>query len=173
MFLGHELRRGGWFLDTRSMRERATETLRRLGCRLDVRQPVEDLRVSDRQMVEVGKALLRSAKLIIMDEPTAVLTPKEAEHLFAQIRTVISQGVAVVYVSHKLEEVKRISDRVSVLRDGRYQGTWDTADLSTSEIANLMVGRELEQIYPPKSAKADRPPVLQVTAISAKRRGAR
>jgi ribose transport system ATP-binding protein len=161
MFLGHELTRG-WILDTRQMRERAAEMLLRLGCRLDVDQPVELLAVSDRQMVEIGKAMLREAKLIIMDEPTGVLTPKETGRLFAQIKRLTSQNVAVVYVSHKLDEVKRISDRVSVLRDGQYQGTWKTADVTASEIANLMVGRELQQVYPPKSTKTDRPPVLQV-----------
>jgi ribose transport system ATP-binding protein len=160
MFLGHELKRG-WLLDTRRMHEQASATLRRLGCQVDAGQPVANLAVSDRQMVEIGKALLRSARLIIMDEPTAVLTPKEAEHLFAQIRTLTAHGVAIVYVSHKLDEVKLISDRVSVLRDGRCQGTWDTAELTASEIANLMVGRELEQIYPPKAASIDRPATLE------------
>jgi len=164
MFLGHELARG-FVLDSRRMYAQAAAMLQRLGCGVDVRRPVGTLAVSDRQMVEIGKAMLRQARLVIMDEPTAVLTPNETEHLFAQIKLLTADGISVVYVSHKLDEVKRISDRVSVLRDGRHQGTWPTGELSASEIANLMVGRQLEQIYPPKSAIVDRPAILELAGF--------
>ncbi|MCB9992099.1 MAG: sugar ABC transporter ATP-binding protein [Hyphomicrobiaceae bacterium] len=165
MFLGHELKKG-FMLDRAAMNAAATDMLARLGCSIDVSRTVADLPVSDRQMIEIGKALLRNARLIIMDEPTAVLTPRETDQLFAQIERLRSQGVSVIYVSHKLDEVKRISDRVTVLRDGFYQGTWPTSELTAHEIANLMVGRELEQIYPPKSAIENRVEILSVDGFS-------
>lgn len=161
MFLGHELH--SWsVLSERKMAAQSAEMLRQLGCSASPWQVVSDLPVSDRQMVEIAKALLRRARLIIMDEPTAVLTPREAENLFAQIDRLRREGVSVIYVSHKLDEVKRIADRVTVLRDGEYQGTWATSELSVHAIANLMVGRELEQIYPAKTEAVDRRVVLEV-----------
>jgi ribose transport system ATP-binding protein len=161
MFLGHEIRRG-WLLESARMDREAAAMLGELGCHVDIHSDVGRLPVSDRQMVEIGKALLRKARLLIMDEPSAVLTTRETEHLFTQIERLRADGVSVIYVSHKLDEVKRIADRVSILRDGQYQGTWPIAELTTQQIANLMVGRELSEIYPPKSARPDRPVVLSV-----------
>ncbi|TIN95516.1 MAG: sugar ABC transporter ATP-binding protein [Mesorhizobium sp.] len=161
MFLGHELHRGS-VLAIGEMSRLAGEMLGRLGCPVSPAQTVSTLPVSDRQMVEIAKALLRKARLIIMDEPTAVLTPREAENLFTQVERLRSEGVAIVYVSHKLEEVKRIADRVTVLRDGKYQGTWSIETVTTQDIANLMVGRELSQIYPAKAATSAEGVVLRV-----------
>jgi ribose transport system ATP-binding protein len=161
MFLGHELHRGS-VLAIREMSRQAAEMLGRLGCPVSPERTVSSLPVSDRQMVEIAKALLRRARLIIMDEPTAVLTPRETEKLFAHVERLRSEGVVIVYVSHKLDEVKRIADRVTVLRDGRYQGTWPTDSVTVQDIASLMVGRELSQIYPPKAASAAGSVVLQV-----------
>jgi ribose transport system ATP-binding protein len=124
--------------------------LTRLGCYIDPSRAASSLSVPEKQMVEVAKALLREAKLIIMDEPTAVLTPRETENLFAQISRLKASGMSIIYVSHKLDEIKEISDRTTVLRDGVLQGTWDTGDLSVKQIAGLMVGRELGTIYPLK-----------------------
>ena len=161
MFLGHELHRGS-VLSLKEMSQRAREMLARLGCSVSPFQTVSSLPISDKQMVEIAKALLRDARLIIMDEPTAVLTPREADNLFTQIETLRNQGVAIIYVSHKLDEVKRIADRVTVLRDGKYQGTWAIGSVTVQDIANLMVGRELSQIYPAKAAAGTRTTVLEV-----------
>lgn len=164
MFLGHELH--SWsVLNERKMAAQAAEMLAQLGCTASPWQVVSDLPVSDRQMVEIAKALLRRARLIVMDEPTAVLTPREAENLFTQIDRLRREGVSVIYVSHKLDEVKRIADRVTVLRDGKYQGTWLASELSVHAIANLMVGRELEQVYPVKAGEGDRRIALEVNAV--------
>ena len=164
MFLGHELHRGS-VLSLREMARRSREMLDRLGCRVSPFQMISSLPVSDKQMVEIAKALLREAKLIIMDEPTAVLTPREADNLFVQIERLRNQGVAIIYVSHKLDEVKRIADRVTVLRDGKYQGTWAIGSVTVQDIANLMVGRELSQIYPAKAAPGARTTVLEVRSF--------
>jgi ribose transport system ATP-binding protein len=164
LFLGHELHIGS-VLKERAMAAQAIEMLRRLGCSAAPWQTVSDLAVSDKQMVEIAKALLRRARLIIMDEPTAVLTPREANNLFAQIDRLRSEGVSVIYVSHKLDEVKRIADRVTVLRDGEFQGTWHTDQLSVHEIANLMVGREISNIYPSKKQDAEGDVVLSVSGF--------
>jgi ribose transport system ATP-binding protein len=166
MFLGHELHRGA-LLSIGEMTRRAREMLARLGSSVTPRQRVSSLPVSDKQMVEIAKALLRDVKLIIMDEPTAVLTSRETENLFTQVERLRREGVAVVFVSHKLEEVKRIADRVTVLRDGRYQGTWNIEDVTAQQIANLMVGRELNQIYPPKSAAPASKIALSINGFSA------
>ena len=156
MFLGHELHRGS-VLSLKEMSLRAREMLARLGCSVSPFQTVSSLPVSDKQMVEIAKALLREARLVIMDEPTAVLTPREADNLFVQIEGLRNQGVAIIDVSHKLvDEVKRIADRVTVLRDGKYQGTWTIGSVTVQDIANLMVGRELSQIYPAKAAPGPR-----------------
>jgi ribose transport system ATP-binding protein len=161
MFLGHELHRG-FVLSRKKMSLRSREMLNRLGCSVSPLQTVSSLPVSDKQMVEIAKALLRDAKLIIMDEPTAVLTPREAANLFIQIETLRNQGVAIIYVSHKLDEVKRIADRVTVLRDGKYQGTWAIGSVTEQDIANLMVGRELSLIYPAKATPGPRVEGLEV-----------
>lgn len=166
MFLGHELHRGA-LLSIGEMTRRARAMLARLGSSVRPRQRVSSLPVSDKQMVEIAKALLRDAKLIIMDEPTAVLTSRETENLFTQVERLRREGVAVVFVSHKLDEVKRIADRVTVLRDGRYQGTWNIEDVTAQQIANLMVGRELNQIYPPKAAAPASKVALSINDFSA------
>jgi ribose transport system ATP-binding protein len=164
MFLGHELHCGS-ILSLKEMSRRARDMLFRLGCSAAPSQTVSSLPVSDKQMVEIAKALLREAKLIIMDEPTAVLTPREANNLFVQIENLRRQGVAIVYVSHRLDEVKRIADRVTVLRDGKCQGTWSIDAVTAQDIANLMVGRELSPIYPSKAAPGLRTTVLEARAF--------
>ncbi len=118
IFLGRELHRGP-FLDHRRMQAESRALLERLNCAVDPRARVSDLSVPNRQMVEIAKALGREARVLIMDEPTAVLTARETEILLAQIDRLRAAGTAIVYTSHKLDEVARIADRVTVLRDGR------------------------------------------------------
>ncbi|MCG6111750.1 MAG: sugar ABC transporter ATP-binding protein [Paracoccus sp.] len=149
VFLGRELKRG-LLLDHKGMRVRTAELLSRLECRADPGAQVSRISVPDKQMVEIAKALSRKARVLIMDEPTAVLTEKETEILFRQIERLREEGVAILYTSHKLGEVKRIADRVTVLRDGVMVRSDRTADVTEDDMATAMVGRELSDLFPPK-----------------------
>jgi ribose transport system ATP-binding protein len=149
IFLGKE-RHQGPFLDRRAMVEKSREVLRELETRIDPRTRIRQLAVSEKQMVEIAKAVSRQARILIMDEPTAVLTGSETEILFRLIGRLKASGVTILYISHKLDEVKKISDRVTVLRDGKLITTRATAELSQDEMATLMVGRELKDMYPKK-----------------------
>lgn len=165
IFLGREARRG-WLLDRREMRRRCREILEELETDVDPARRVRDLSVSQKQMVEIAKAVSRNADVIIMDEPTAVLTTHEVETLFKLIRRLVRNGVSIVYISHKLDEVKEISDRVTVLRDGRHIVTEPTSTLSADEMAVRMVGRSLEDMFLPKAPPATLDPVLVVRDVS-------
>ncbi|PYE85634.1 sugar ABC transporter ATP-binding protein [Pseudoroseicyclus aestuarii] len=151
VFLGRELRRGP-LLDKRAMRTRTRALLERLECRVDPGARVRDLAGPDKQMVEIAKALGREARVLIMDEPTAVLTGREAEVLFAQVDRLRAEGVAILFTSHKLDEVKRISDRVTVMRDGRVVASRPTEEMSEDAMAEAMVGRALSDLFPARSA---------------------
>ena len=158
VFLGHEITRRG-FLDTRAMQARTAELLAELGAAVDPQARVGALAMPDRQMVEIAKALVREIRVLLLDEPTAVLTPQETEALFEVIRRMRAQGVAIVFTSHKLDEVVRLSDRVTVLRDGERVTTAPAAELSQHDIARLMVGRELADLFPEKAHVPDDAPV--------------
>ncbi|SMH33488.1 sugar ABC transporter ATP-binding protein [Azospirillum agricola] len=149
MFLGHEIRRG-WLLDDRAMRRKAENALRQVGFEGDPDLKVRDLIVAEKQLVEIAKAQVRNARLLIMDEPTASLTPAECERLFALIGRLKRDGVTIVYISHKLDEVERITDEVIVMRDGRFVARAPTAETSRHHMATLMVGRELTDLFPAK-----------------------
>ncbi|SDM60505.1 monosaccharide ABC transporter ATP-binding protein, CUT2 family [Franzmannia pantelleriensis] len=153
IFLGRELRRG-LFLDRKAMRERCREALAELETRVDPRARVKDLSTSDQQMVEIAKAITRDVRVLIMDEPTATLTEHEVEVLFALIARLRERGVAILYISHKLREIERIADRVTVLRDGRLIDSGPMAGRSKEALARLMVGREITDMYPERSALA-------------------
>ncbi|HZH53072.1 MAG TPA: sugar ABC transporter ATP-binding protein [Microvirga sp.] len=161
LFLGREIRRLG-FVDDRAMRERARAILAELGTSIDPDREVRRLSIADRQLVQIARALLVPHKVVAFDEPTAVLTPVEAESLFQIIRRLRSQGVAVLYISHRLNEVKAIADRVTVLRDGRLVTTRDIDGLEPIEMARLMVGRDMSKLYPEKPATASDEIVLSV-----------
>lgn len=151
IFLGHELKRG-LFLDKRKMRELAREYLAALECDIHPDTPMHTLAVSARQMVEIAKTESKQARVLILDEPTAVLTQKESEALFALIERLRAQGVAIVYISHKLAEIERISNRIVILRDGSLVGTYPTGDLSQDDMARHMVGREISSLFPQRGA---------------------
>ena len=119
IFLGHELRRG-WLLDDAAMRSAAREVLREVGLHNDPDTLARELIVAEKQLVEIAKALSRRARLLIMDEPTATLTPAETERLFPLIAQLKAAGATIVYISHKLDEVERITDEIIVMRDGRF-----------------------------------------------------
>ncbi|WP_366657614.1 sugar ABC transporter ATP-binding protein [Fodinicurvata sp. EGI_FJ10296] len=156
IFLGRELQwRNTPFIDKRRMRDAAREALLELDCRVDPDTRVRDMPVSDRQMVEIAKAITHDVRFLVMDEPTAVLTPNEARSLFTLMRKLKAQGVGIVYISHKLDEVKSIADRVTVLRDGQHIATQLAESLTQDAMASLMVGRDITQMYPEKPPIAD------------------
>ena len=149
IFLGRELRRFG-LLDVHTMRDRAKALLDMLHVNVDPNARIHTLSVADKQMIEIAKAISRDARVLIMDEPTAVLSAAETETLFEQIRRLTARGVAIIFISHKLQEVMRISNRVTILRDGQLIATVDAAALTPDSAAQMMVGRELHNLYPPK-----------------------
>ena len=149
IFLGRELRRGP-FLDERAMRREAVTLLQRVGLAIEPTTRVRELIVAQKQLLEIAKALSRQARLLIMDEPTASLTPSEVERLFELIRDLNARGVTVLYISHKLDEVVALAHRVTVLRDGKYVTTVAAAETTRAQLANLMVGREIAAMFPEK-----------------------
>ncbi|MCW5720185.1 MAG: sugar ABC transporter ATP-binding protein [Devosia sp.] len=149
IFLGRELK-SGFFLRLGEMRDQARAILDTLHVRIDPEARINTLSVADKQMVEIAKAISQDAKVIIMDEPTAVLSVAETTTFFEQIKRLTAQGVAIVFISHKLDEIMELADRVTVLRDGQLIATLGTENLTPDSIAQMMVGRELSNLYPPK-----------------------
>lgn len=143
MFLGHPLTHGGVFVARREQERRAAEALARIDPTIDPRVPIGTLKVAQRQIVEIARALLDRARIVAMDEPTSSLTPKEFERLAEVIHQLAADGVSVIYVSHKMDEVFRICRRASVMRDGQLVGLVDLAQVSEPAVVAMMVGREL------------------------------
>jgi ribose transport system ATP-binding protein len=168
ILLGHEpVRRG--LLDRGAAVARAREVLGELDIALPLERKARQLSVAGQQLVEIAKALLRKARLIVMDEPTAALTEREIEALFALIAKLKGQGVAFVYISHRLEELPRISDRITVIRDGKTIETRATADMPRDEMIRLMVGRPVDALFPALPPVApDAPVVLDVRGLCAR-----
>jgi ribose transport system ATP-binding protein len=167
IFLGREPVRFGGVIDQRAILQEAKSALSSLGLTLNPRTLVKELRVAEQQMVEVAKALSLDARILIMDEPTAALTEHEIAELFATIRRLKDKGVSIVYISHRMEELFEIGDRVTVLRDGRSVGTYDVREISKSELIRLMVNRELTELFPKEHATRG-PEVLRVESLSTK-----
>lgn len=166
IFLGHEIKRGP-FLDDKAMREKTREALAKVGLPLDPDTRVRKLIVAEKQLVEIARALARNARLLIMDEPTATLTPGETERLFALMAGLKAAGVTIIYISHKLDEVERTTDEVVVMRDGLLVAREATASVTRRQMANLMVGRELADLFPPKlPAPAGGEPAIKVRGLS-------
>jgi ribose transport system ATP-binding protein len=167
IFLGREIKKFG-FLDLGEMRRRAAAILDTLHVRVDPDARINTLSVADKQMVEIAKAISRDARVLIMDEPTAVLSVGETETLFEQIKRLTERGVAVIFISHKLDEIMQLAQRVTVLRDGQLIATLGTEALTPDSIAQMMVGRELSNLYPPKhEPDVDAPVVLAVRNLEA------
>ncbi len=145
IFLGRELHRWG-VLQQHEMDRRASEMLGRLQCSISPTALVSTLRVGDQQLVEIAKALTLNASVLIMDEPTSALTETEVARLYRVIDSLRADGVTILYISHKMEEVFRLADRITVLRDGRFVQTVDKSATSARQIAHAMVGREIEQL---------------------------
>jgi ribose transport system ATP-binding protein len=157
----------GLFLNERAARERAARVFTELGISIPLNVESSRLSVAQQQMVEICKVLSRKARIIVMDEPTAALTDREIDRLFAIISTLKARGAGIIYISHRMEELPRIADRITVLRDGRAIETRSTADFPPDEIIRAMVGRRLESHFPElPPVAADAPPVLEVRALS-------
>ena len=165
VFLGHEIKKG-FFLDDRAMREKTRAALAQVGLPLDPDTRVKKLIVAEKQLVEIARALARNARLLIMDEPTATLTPGETERLFALMAGLKAAGVTIIYISHKLDEVERTTDEVVVMRDGLLVAREPTASVTRRQMANLMVGRELADLFPAKLPAPAGEPILQVRGLT-------
>ena len=165
IFLGRERLRGGplGWLDRSAMAREANGFMQRVGLPADLVQvPVEQLAPGQKQLVEIARALSLDAKIIIMDEPTSSLTQGETDRLYEVIDDLRRAGVGIVYISHRLAEVKRVADRVTVLRDGRNAGELDKADVNHDSLVKLMVGRDLKQLHPKKHIAKEAKPLLEV-----------
>jgi ribose transport system ATP-binding protein len=168
IFIGREPRSAGFFLGERTLNARAKELIDRLHLPLDPRQVVGSLTVARQQMVEIAKALSYDAKVLIMDEPTAALNDAEVQVLHDLIRRFRKPDTGVIYISHRMDELKAISDRITVIRDGRYVDTLDTATTSMPEVIARMVGREITSDAEPEGVRSDRETVLSVRGLSTK-----
>ena len=148
LFLGREITAGP-FLRRRPMREAIHELLDTLGFHLPLDEKVSQLSRAQKQMVEIAKALRTRPEVLILDEPTASLTDGEAERLFSTVATLKERGVGIIYVSHRMSEIRNLSDRVTVLRGGQLIGTVTTADVSDTDLIEMMVGRPVDELFPP------------------------
>ncbi len=167
IFIGREPRRGVRFwLDERALNTRAEELFAELHIRLDPRARVSGLAVAQQQMVEIAKALSFNSDVLIMDEPTAALTETEIDELFRIIRHLKERGTGIVHISHRLEELKQISDRVTVMRDGRYIDTVDTAEATIQQIIGMMVGRTIFEEAPELPEQPNPEVVLEVRNLN-------
>lgn len=152
IFMGEYLTKG-LVLDRREMEKRAAQLFERLNIKIDPRAKVADLTTGYQQIVEIAKAISKNAKILIMDEPSAPLTISEVEAMFRIVDVLKEQGVTIIYISHRMDEIFRLSDRVSVLRDGKYIATLQTDETNKNELIKLMVGRELNETYPVRTRK--------------------
>lgn len=153
IFAGNYPTKNGITVNWDRMYSMAEEAMSRLGLIIDPKEKVRNLSTSKQQMISIAKAVNKHPKLLVLDEPTSTLTDRESEYLFDIIRKLKEDGISSIYISHKLEEVFRISDTISVLRDGELIGTRDSADCDRNEIVTMMVGRSIENFYPKEQAE--------------------
>ena len=157
IFVGKELvSKSGEFLrivNRDGMRKQTEALLKEVGIDIDPRVKMRTLSVAQCQSIEIAKAISWNSKIIIMDEPTSAISGKETENLFREIKKLCAQGVAIIYISHKLDEIFKIADRVTVLRDGQYIGTNAISEIDTNALIKMMVGREIKDVYPKREAQ--------------------
>ena len=171
IYLGKELHTSRGVLNRKQMVKAANEFMEQLGFEMvDCSRSVSALSVAQQQMVEIAKALFNRSRILVLDEPTAVLTEKESWKLFTMIHRLKEQGVGIIYISHRLEEVLELSDKITVLRDGKYIETLDNGrhQVEKEELVRLMVGRSLEQYYPDKSYTPEEKEILRVSGLTKK-----
>lgn len=156
----------GFFVDEKKMYNDTINIFKDLDIKVDPRKKVADLPIAERQMIEIAKAVSYKSKVIVMDEPTSSLTEKEVDHLFKIIKKLKESGVGIVYISHKMEEIKMISDEITILRDGKWISTNDVSKISTEQIISMMVGRDLTERFPKKDNKA-KEMILEVKNLTA------
>ena len=152
LFMGKEITKKFGICDKKAMRAKAQEVMDRMGVQIPVDAVMSDLSVGQQQMVEICKALMVDAKVLIMDEPTAALTASETEVLFEVIKSLRAKGVSIVYISHRMEEIFELCDRITILRDGSYIGTRYIKDITMDDIVQMMIGREIGERYPKREA---------------------
>lgn len=170
IFLGNE-KVGGFFkkLNKSEMKKQSAELLKRIGCSIDPETMVKKINVGEMQMIEIIKAVSKQSRIIIMDEPTTALTDVETQKLFEVIRKLKSEGIAIIYISHRLDEIFEICDDVTVLRDGKYIGSAKVSDVTKDELISMMVGRELKEQFPYRKPEVGNV-VLKVENLSWKNR---
>ena len=167
IFLGDsEFIRYGWLSDRKAMNAKAVELFKRLNIDINPNEQVQNLTTGYQQIVEIAKAVSKKAKVLIMDEPSAPLTTNEVDAMFDIVRTLKREGVTVIYISHRLDEVFQICDRVSVLRDGGYIGTKNVEDTSREDLINMMIGRTLSESYPKRDFVNDDEVVLEAKNLT-------
>lgn len=165
IFMGQELKNKLGVYNWKLMTQRARELIEPLSKHIDVSKPMSTLSVAQQQLVEIAKALSRDARILIMDEPTASLSKKECEELYAITTKLRDEGVSIVFITHKFEDMHRLAARVTVFRDAKYIGIWDVDQISDQKLINAMVGRELTQMYPERTAEISEE-VLNVENLS-------
>jgi rhamnose transport system ATP-binding protein len=165
IFMGQEIKNKLGMYDWRQMNQKAKELIEPLSKEIDVTKPMGSLSVAAQQLVEIAKALSRDARILIMDEPTASLTANECEELYTIAERLRDEGVSIILISHRFEDMYRLATRVTVFRDAQYIGCWDVDKISNQKLIGAMVGRELDQMYPEKTAKIGET-VLKVENIS-------
>ncbi len=152
IYIGRELRKG-ILVDRRAMIRETEDLLRELGINIPAVAYMRDLSVAQCQLIEIVKAISISAKVVVMDEPTSAITEREVETLFAQIRRLKSEGVAIIYISHKMDEIFQICDTITVLRDGHFIGTDAAANMTNEQLIRMMVGRDITEVFPKAEAE--------------------
>jgi ribose transport system ATP-binding protein len=165
MFMGSELQRGQ-FLDRKAMQAEAQKVLASLGANFDADTIVGNLAIAEQQQVEIARALKDKSRILVMDEPTAALSDRETERLFEVIRKLRADGIAIIYISHRMEEIYALADRISVLRDGQYIGSLTRAEISPQRLVQMMVGRSMQDFYEHQRQTNPGAVVLEVRNIS-------
>ena len=165
LFMGKEITKGFGVCDKKAMRAKAQEVMDKMGVHIPVHAVMSELSVGQQQMVEICKALMVDAKVLIMDEPTAALTESETKVLFEVIESLKAKGVSIVYISHRMEEIFQLCDRITILRDGQYVGTENIRDITMDGVVQMMIGREIGERYPQRNVEIG-PEVLRVEGLT-------
>ena len=165
LFMGKEITKGFGVCDKKAMRAKAQEVMDKMGVHIPVHAGMSELSVGQQQRVEICKALMVDAKGLIMDEPTAALTESETKVLFEVIESLKAKGVSIVYISHRMEEIFQLCDRITILRDGQYVGTENIRDITMDGVVQMMIGREIGERYPQRNVEIG-PEVLRVEGLT-------